>query len=138
MLTHRQAYEFPHFIIMTKLQLKEINLGKKKKIDISLFNKECFSPEQMRQIRLGLEERLDAFVYADPNYDEDKMFIYRMLLKYNKYFDHSFPVDVLLYDLSSEECKRLFCIIFSNNNLKNDFNDPEFIKKIKKYSTNNK
>ena len=50
-------------------QLKQIEIGKSKGLDTSIYENPAFLAMHMEEIRLGLEEGLDAKLYADPGYD---------------------------------------------------------------------
>lgn len=99
---------------MTKSQQKEIDIAKRKGIDISLFNSEEFSAKQMHEIRMGLEEGIDASIYARPDYELEKMEIYRMVLGTNLFFGTDIPVESLFNDLNAKECIALYKIIFED------------------------
>ena len=49
--------------------MKQIRLGLEKKINISIYAKPEFNSDQMFQIRLGLEQGLDVTYYAKPEFD---------------------------------------------------------------------
>ena len=53
----------------TRNQVKEIEEGKQKGLDVSLYANPAFIPVQMRQIRIGLEKKLPVAIYAKPEYD---------------------------------------------------------------------
>ncbi len=55
--------------IFTGDQIREIEEGKAKGLDISIYAKPYFLAVHMRSIRLGLEEGLDVSRYAKPEYD---------------------------------------------------------------------
>lgn len=50
-------------------QITEIQAGKQKELDVSIYADKKYVAIQMRQIRYGLEDRLDVSVYANPDYD---------------------------------------------------------------------
>lgn len=65
----------------TQDQIDEINDGKSKGLDTSLYEDADLFAMQMRQIRLGLEEGLDVSVYAGKEYDWFQMEEIRLGLK---------------------------------------------------------
>ena len=78
-----------------KYQQKEIMLGIKSNVDVSIYAKIDFTWQQMQKIRFGLLENLDVSIYANIEYNANQMEIIRLGLKdnldvsfYNKtYFD---------------------------------------------------
>ena len=55
------------------LQLREIRLGLKERLDVSVYAKEEYSWQQMKQIRIGLSKKLDVSIYAKPEYNQFQM-----------------------------------------------------------------
>ncbi len=53
----------------TENQIVEIEAGREKSVDISVYADKKFQFIQMREIRIGLEHRIDARKYADTAYD---------------------------------------------------------------------
>ena len=54
-------------------QMLEIQLGLEKKLDVSIYAKPEYDWEQMQHIRFGLENGLDVSIYAKPEYDWAQM-----------------------------------------------------------------
>lgn len=53
---------------LNKEQMKEVEIGRLKGLDVSKYENPLFNNIQMREIRLGLEEGLDVSKYANPNF----------------------------------------------------------------------
>lgn len=90
-------------------QLKQIEIGKSKGLDTSIYENPAFLAMHMQEIRLGLEEGLDAKLYADPGYDWYQMReIRRGLENYvdiSKFSDKSIPYDIMREERRAlEEC----------------------------------
>ena len=56
-----------------EIQQKQIELGLKNNLDISIYTKKEFDGGQMFVIRTGLEENVDISVYAKPEYTWEEM-----------------------------------------------------------------
>ena len=54
-------------------KFKQIELGVKNKLNISIYAKPKFDCKQMIEIRLGLESDLDVSIYAKSEFDNEKM-----------------------------------------------------------------
>ncbi len=98
------AQEIEYFTNMgfSKEQIAEIEEGKQKSLDVSLYLNTAFLPIQMRQIRLGLEEGLPVHFYANPEYDWFQMEEIREGLKSK--------VDISLYatpEISYEKMRQI-------------------------------
>ena len=61
--------------LMNDLQMKEIELGKKLGLDISVYAKPEFNNLQMATIRTGLQKGLDVTEYANPAFDSEQMYL---------------------------------------------------------------
>ena len=59
--------------IFTRKQQEQIDIGKERGIDTSIYAKPRFSHKQMEQIRMGLEDNLDVSKYASPKYSYSQM-----------------------------------------------------------------
>lgn len=55
-------------------QLKQLDMGEKSKIDISVYENPDFNAEQMSIIRQGLIKGLDVSIYAKVEYTWQQMF----------------------------------------------------------------
>ncbi|UUD34822.1 hypothetical protein NPA07_03295 [Mycoplasmopsis caviae] len=60
-------------LIFNEKQLKEIQLGLEKGVDVSIYAKPEFDWEQMNQITIGLMQDLDVSKYADVKYSGAQM-----------------------------------------------------------------
>ena len=58
-------------------QQKQIKIGLKNNVNISIYAKTEFNGEQMKQIRWGLEDNLDVSVYAKSNLTHNQMNVIR-------------------------------------------------------------
>ena len=54
-------------------QMREIKWGLEKKLDVSKYAKLEFSKSQMQEIRIGLEDNLDVSIYANPEFNLSQM-----------------------------------------------------------------
>lgn len=54
-------------------QMKQIRIGLENRLDVSVYAKQEFDWLQMKQIRLGLEKELDVSIYAKPEFDWSQM-----------------------------------------------------------------
>ena len=61
-----------------KNQQKEIRIGLEKKINIFIYAKLEFDWLQMREIRVGLENKLEVLIYAKKYFDYSQMTILRL------------------------------------------------------------
>ena len=91
-------------------QINEIELGLKKKLDVSKYADPKFNDDQMREIRFGLEQGLDVGKYADPKFHWTQMYEISRGLSHNidvsKYADpklDSFHMGVIRYNLEKEK-----------------------------------
>ena len=67
-----------------KYQQKEIMLGIKSNVDVSIYAKIDFTWQQMEEIRLGLKQGLDVSVYVKPEITAKEMKTIRKELKETK------------------------------------------------------
>lgn len=67
--------------IYTKEQIKELKLGKEHKVDIRIYANPSLSAEQMRILRGGLEQKVNVRPFAFPDYDVKSMRYYILELK---------------------------------------------------------
>ena len=61
--------------------MREIRLGLMDKLDVKVYANDRFCAEQMEQIRLGMMDKVDVKKYATPSLSEGKMEIIREALK---------------------------------------------------------
>ena len=88
--------------LFTPEQIKQLKLGKMNGVDIKVYGNNKLSAEQMEVIRKGLEDGINAKLYADPAYSVDAMRILRADMKYG--------VDVSYYlnpEYSAEQLSEL-------------------------------
>ena len=62
-------------------QIKQIEIGLEKDLDVSLYTNPKFSSEQMEMIRIGLEDGVDASKYANPELDLFTMLVVKTALE---------------------------------------------------------
>ena len=55
------------FSLFNKGQQEEIKLGIENNVDIFIYAKSCFDAEQMWHIRTGMNENIDVSIYAKPS-----------------------------------------------------------------------
>ena len=65
--------------------MREIRAGFLSKIDATIYANPEFNLQQMKQIRIGLEQGIDASLYANPIFSEEHMKQARELLLQEKY-----------------------------------------------------
>lgn len=65
------------------LQMRIIQDGIQKNLDVNLYAKPEFDWMQMEQIELGLEAKIDASLYADTSYSPDLMKYIRFCITVN-------------------------------------------------------
>ena len=65
------------FSLFNKWQQEEIKLGIENNVDIFIYAKKEFDRDQMREIRFGLVERVDVSVYAKSCFDAEQMWFIR-------------------------------------------------------------
>ena len=58
---------------LNKEQMKEVEIGKLKGLDVSRYDNPFFDENQMREIRLGLENGIDLRLYVDEDYSVEQM-----------------------------------------------------------------
>ena len=63
--------------LFNKGQQEEIKLGIENNVDIFIYAKKEFDRDQMREIRFGLVERVDVSVYAKSCFDAEQMWLIR-------------------------------------------------------------
>jgi len=63
--------------LFNKGQQEEIKLGIENNVDIFIYAKKEFDRDQMREIRFGLVERVDVSVYAKSCFDAEQMWFIR-------------------------------------------------------------
>ena len=63
------------------LQLNEIKDGLQDNLNVFLYATTDFNWKQMKQIRLGLEENLEVSIYANPKYSLQEMKDFRLRLE---------------------------------------------------------
>ena len=63
--------------LFNKGQQEEIRLGIENKVDIFIYAKKEFDRDQMREIRFGLVEKVDISVYAKSCFDAEQMWFIR-------------------------------------------------------------
>lgn len=61
-------------------QIKQIEIGLEKDVDVTIYANPKFSSEQMEMIRIGLEEGLEASKYANPELDLFTMLVVKTAL----------------------------------------------------------
>ena len=54
-------------------QMKQIRIGLENRLDVSIYAKPEFDDDQMWEIRFGLEKGLDVSIYAKPEFDWSQM-----------------------------------------------------------------
>lgn len=89
-----------------KEQLEQINLGLNDKIDVSIYSKRYFDADQMRQIRFGLMHNIDVSIYAHPYFDSNQMYQIRNGLEEG--------IPAIIYaipDLSSDDMEVIYNVI---------------------------
>lgn len=65
------------FSLFNKGQQEEIKLGIENNVDIFIYAKKEFDRDQMREIRFGLVEKVDISVYAKSCFDAEQMWFIR-------------------------------------------------------------
>ena len=65
------------FSLFNKWQQEDIKLGIENNVDIFIYAKKEFDRDQMREIRFGLVERVDVSVYAKSCFDAEQMWFIR-------------------------------------------------------------
>ena len=65
------------FSLFNKGQQEEIKLGIENNVDIFIYAKKEFDRDQMREIRFGLVEKVDISVYAKSCFDAEQMWLIR-------------------------------------------------------------
>ena len=81
----KHAKKFDKYLnIFSEEQLNEIHLGYQSKIDYTIYAKPEFSAKQMEEIRRGLEDGIDVTSFANPELSPMEMFDKRWYLKYLK------------------------------------------------------
>lgn len=83
-------------------QIREIYIGLKYGLDISLYFNSAFTWRKMREIRLGLEQGLDVSQYANPSYSYWQMREIRLGLKNN--------LDVSRYSNPAYTAREMNCL----------------------------
>ena len=63
--------------LFNKGQQEEIKLGIENKVDIFIYAKKEFDRDQMREIRFGLVEKVDVSIYAKSCFDAEQMWFIR-------------------------------------------------------------
>ena len=63
--------------LFNKGQQEEIKLGIENNVDIFIYAKKEFDRDQMREIRFGLVERVDISIYANSCFDAEQMWFIR-------------------------------------------------------------
>lgn len=77
------------FSLFNKGQQEEIKLGIENNVDIFIYAKKEFDRDQMREIRFGLVEKVDVSVYAKSCFDAEQMWHIRTGMNEN--------IDVSIY-----------------------------------------
>ena len=77
------------FSLFNKGQQEEIKLGIENNVDIFIYAKKEFDRDQMREIRFGLVEKVDVSVYAKSCFDAEQMWYIRTGMNEN--------IDVSIY-----------------------------------------
>lgn len=65
------------FSLFNKGQQEEIKLGIENNVDIFIYAKKEFDRDQMREIRFGLVEKVDISIYAKSCFDAEQMWFIR-------------------------------------------------------------
>ncbi|MCR4616674.1 MAG: FapA family protein [Lachnospiraceae bacterium] len=90
-------------------QLKEIELGKSKGLDTSIYENPAFLAMHMHEIRIGLEKGIDAKKYASTDYDWQQMRELRRGLEncvdISKFADKNIPHDVMREERKALEAR---------------------------------
>lgn len=60
-------------MIFSKEQMKQINLGLEKGVNINIYKRIEHDDLQVEQLRLGLESELNVNIYTDPKYSAEEM-----------------------------------------------------------------
>lgn len=76
---HRAGYSLEgiRWQMMNEGQLKEIRLGMEQRLDISQYSFPAYSAEQMKQLRLGLKNGLNITPYRNPHFTVQQMYSLR-------------------------------------------------------------